>query len=145
MEIALAAPTGKAAARMMEAISSARILLEERLREGSGSLSAGEEKALDSMAALRGITLHRLMGARPDSPLYRHNEANPLRIGTLIVDEASMIDAAMMAKLLSALPERCRCVLLVTGPAASVEQERFGQTSVPRLEGGGALKENVTF
>jgi exodeoxyribonuclease V alpha subunit len=145
-EIALAAPTGKAAARMMEAISSARVLLEERLKTGRGSVSAEEKKALDSMAALQGLTLHRLMGARPDSPVYRHNESNPLRISTLIVDEASMIDAAMMAKLLSALPERCRCVFLGDrDQLASVEAGAvLADICSSALEGGGALRDNVT-
>ncbi len=57
-------------------------------------------------------TLHRLLGARPDSVYYRHDRDNPLALDVLVVDEASMADLAMAAKLLDALPARTRLILL---------------------------------
>ncbi|MEA3209279.1 MAG: exodeoxyribonuclease alpha subunit [Chthoniobacter sp.] len=97
--IALAAPTGKAAARMKESI----------------------QKAVESDAAfeaLRGklpadaTTLHRLLGVIPDSPYFRHDATRPLAADAVIVDEASMVDLALMAKLFAAVPPHARIVLL---------------------------------
>ena len=57
-------------------------------------------------------TLHRLLGARPNSGLFRHDRTNPLRLDVLVVDEASMIDLALLAKLVEALPPQARLILL---------------------------------
>ena len=97
LRIALAAPTGKAAARMQESIHCASELLDERLL-----------KSLPDQAS----TLHRLLGVIPNSRRFRHNRDNPLPIDLLIVDEASMIDLALMAKLVDALPSHARLILL---------------------------------
>lgn len=99
LTIALAAPTGKAAARVQAAIQLAKttLPLEPEL------LAAIPERA---------ATIHRLLGSRPDSTQFRHHEGNPLAIDVLVVDEASMIDVALMAKLLQALPRSCRLILL---------------------------------
>ncbi|MEI6351232.1 MAG: exodeoxyribonuclease V subunit alpha [Verrucomicrobiota bacterium] len=95
--IALTAPTGKAAAR-----------LEQAVREGF-------EKALRPDLAThipRASTLHRLLGYRPNSPQFRHNAANPLAIDLLVVDESSMVPLPLMAKLFDALPPQARVILL---------------------------------
>lgn len=99
LAIGLAAPTGKAAARMAEAIRNAKADL---------PVSAAIKAALPEEAR----TLHRLLGSRGDSPQVRHHAANPLALDVLVVDEASMVDLALMAKLIDALPSTARLILL---------------------------------
>ncbi|MDF3193056.1 exodeoxyribonuclease V subunit alpha [Pseudomonas sp. 1928-m] len=99
LAIGLAAPTGKAAARMAEAIRNAKAEL---------PVSEAIKAALPDEAR----TLHRLLGSRGDSPQVRHHAANPLALDVLVVDEASMVDLALMAKLLDALPPTARLILL---------------------------------
>jgi exodeoxyribonuclease V alpha subunit len=105
MRVALAAPTGKAAARLKQAIDGALGSLAARL---------GPELPLTDLAARIGSarTLHRLLGARPDTRKFRHHAGEPLPLDVLIVDEASMIHLEMMAALLDALPEHATLVLL---------------------------------
>ena len=99
LRIALAAPTGKAAARMQESIEGACQTL---------PLAAELLGSLPKQAS----TLHRLLGVQPGSSEFRHNKQNPLPLDLLIVDEASMIDIALMARLLQALPTHARLILL---------------------------------
>jgi len=99
LAIGLAAPTGKAAARMAEAIRQAKATL---------PVSDAVKAALPETAR----TLHRLLGASGDSPQVRHDAARPLPLDVLVVDEASMIDLALMAKLVEALPPGARLILL---------------------------------
>jgi exodeoxyribonuclease V alpha subunit len=99
LAIGLAAPTGKAAARVQDAIRAAL----DRL-----GLDAIARESIPGEA----FTLHRLLGARPDSVYYRHNRDNPLPLDVLVVDEASMADLALAAKLVEALPARARLILL---------------------------------
>jgi exodeoxyribonuclease V alpha subunit len=99
LAIGLAAPTGKAATRMAEAIRNAKTSL---------PVSDAIKAALPEQAS----TLHRLLGSRGDRPQVRHTAANPLALDVLVVDEASMVDLAMMAKLLDALPANGRLILL---------------------------------
>lgn len=97
--LALAAPTGKAAARMQDAVRAAKQSLE---------LAPGIAQAIPEEAA----TLHRLLGARPGSSYFRHHRDNPLPFDVVVVDEASMVDQALMTKLVSALPPSARLILL---------------------------------
>lgn len=99
LAIGLAAPTGKAAARMAEAIRGAKATL---------PVDDAVRAALPEEAQ----TLHRLLGSRGDSPQVRHHAGNPLALDVLVVDEASMVDLALMAKLLDALPPGARLILL---------------------------------
>lgn len=98
-KIILAAPTGKAAARVSESISQAVAELD---------LDA-ESKALIPRQA---STLHSLLGSIPNTRRFKHHENNPLLADVVIVDEASMIDLEMMAALLMALPKHCSLILL---------------------------------
>lgn len=102
--IRLAAPTGKAAARLNESIAGAV----SRLRLD------GIEAAEQVRAAIptEVTTLHRLLGTRPDSRRFRHDRRRPLSVDVLVIDEASMVDLEMMAAVLAALPESARLILL---------------------------------
>lgn len=100
--IALAAPTGRAAERMAESV-----------RHAVQALAASGIPA-DLLASLptTGTTLHRLLGTVPDSPRFRHHADNPLPFDVVVVDEASMIDLPLMAKLVDAVADGTRLVLL---------------------------------
>lgn len=99
LAIGLAAPTGKAAARMAEAI-----------RNAKADLPLADH--LKALLPEEARTLHRLLGSRGDSPAVRHDAARPLALDVLVVDEASMVDLALMAKLIDALPPQARLILL---------------------------------
>jgi exodeoxyribonuclease V alpha subunit len=105
LRVALAAPTGKAAARLKQAIDGALGDLEQSL---GGALPLRE--LAQRMGGAR--TLHSLLGARPETRAFRHNAGNPLDVDVLIVDEASMVHLEMMAALLDALPGGACLVLL---------------------------------
>ena len=97
--IRLAAPTGKAAARLEEAVrsSTATLPAEDRLRLGE----------------LPATTLHRLLGWRPEArSRFRHDHTNRLPVEVVVVDEASMVSLTMMARLLEALRPTTRLVLV---------------------------------
>ena len=126
LRIRLAAPTGKAAARLNESIAGqvAKLpftdlttLLKEAKQEGilwEGAL-ARDDSATEQLKATiptEVTTLHRLLGARPDTRHFRHGAANPLALDVLVIDEASMVDIEMMAATLSALPAHAQCILL---------------------------------
>lgn len=99
LRIALVAPSGKAAARLKESIQNARETL----------ACANEIKArLPTDAS----TIHRLLGTMPDSPYFWHQADRPLIVDVVVVDEASMVDLALMAKLFAAIPLEARIILL---------------------------------
>lgn len=95
--IALAAPTGRGAARMLEAVRSRAARLPEEIR---------------TRLPKEAYTIHRLLGARPDARSFRHHAGNLLPIDALILDEASMLDLALATKLFEAVPEPARIILL---------------------------------
>ncbi len=99
LRIALAAPTGKAAARLSESIREAKLDL---------TLSDETAESIPEEA----VTLHRLLGFRPERANPRHGPDNPLHLDVLVVDEASMVDLPLMSRLLGALPQRARLILL---------------------------------
>jgi exodeoxyribonuclease V alpha subunit len=105
LRIALAAPTGKAAARLKQSIDHA-------LEDLAGKV--GSRLPLRELAGRMGAarTLHNLLGARPDTRQFQHKQGNPLDIDVLIVDEASMVHLEMMAALVDALPPHARLILL---------------------------------
>ena len=105
LRVALAAPTGKAAARLKQSIDTS--LLE--LKDAVGA-DLDLEALVKRMGAAR--TLHSLLGARPDTRRFAHHAGHPLDVDVLIVDEASMIHLEMMAALLQALPPTARVILL---------------------------------
>ena len=97
--VALAAPTGKAAVRMQEALAGAVSDLPSDLAGALGTLQAS--------------TIHRLLGWLPESRnRFRHDAANPLPHDVVVVDEASMVNVTLMARLLEALRPQARLVLV---------------------------------
>ncbi|PAT37682.1 exodeoxyribonuclease V subunit alpha [Vandammella animalimorsus] len=105
LRIRLAAPTGKAAARLSESLQAALHTV-----FSDAQVAAPLRQALAAIPAAR--TLHSLLGAQPGTRRLRHHAANRLALDWLIVDEASMVDLQMMAALLQALPEQAHLVLL---------------------------------
>jgi exodeoxyribonuclease V alpha subunit len=99
LRIRLAAPTGKAAARLNASISAQIAQLDV-------------DEATRAAIPAEVLTLHRLLGARPDTRRFRHDRSHPLHLDVLVIDEASMIDLEMMSAVLAALPTNARLVLL---------------------------------
>lgn len=97
--IALAAPTGKAAMRLQESI-------------GANKAALPCSDTIKQLIPETVTTLHRLLGAKPPSPYFRHDAENPLIHDLIVVDEASMVDLALMSKLLDALKVGARLILL---------------------------------
>ncbi|POP46326.1 exodeoxyribonuclease V subunit alpha [Superficieibacter electus] len=154
--IRLAAPTGKAAARLTESLGAAMRRL---------PLSDQQKTLLPTDAS----TLHRLLGAQPGSQRMRYHAGNPLHLDVLVVDEASMIDLPMMSRLIDALPAHGRIIFLgdrdqlasveagaVLGdicawvnhgytPARAAELSRLTGSTVPAGEqnGAGALRDSL--
>ncbi|MBX3636507.1 MAG: exodeoxyribonuclease V subunit alpha [Rubrivivax sp.] len=105
LRIALAAPTGKAAARLRQAITAAL----DDLRQVTPVAPAVEVLA-QRLGPAR--TLHALLGTRPGTRRFQHDETRPLDVDLLVVDEASMVHLEMMDALLAALPPAARLLLL---------------------------------
>ena len=99
LRIALAAPTGKAAARLQESIKQLKTTLPC-------------DEAIKARLPEATFTLHRLLGGVPGSARFRYNPDNPLPFDVVVVDEASMVDLALMARLFEAIPPAARVVLL---------------------------------
>lgn len=97
LHIQLVAPTGKAAARLVDSIGQAKT-----------KLPIGFEKDLPTGCS----TIHRLLGTLPNSPFFKSNQLNPLHLDVLVIDEASMIDLPLMTKLFNALPDKCQLIML---------------------------------
>lgn len=101
MSVALAAPTGKAATRLHEAVGAELAAL--------GALGDGDHQ----VAVPEAMTLHRLLGWRPDNTTrFRHGRDDRLKYDLVVVDEASMVDLTMMARLLEAVRPETRLVLV---------------------------------
>lgn len=101
LTIALTAPTGKAAQRLSESILAAK--------EGFKGLVAPD--VLDKIPTTA-QTLHRLLGVIPNSPRFKHHKDNLLSIDVLLIDEVSMVDLPMMARLIDAIPDHTKVILL---------------------------------
>jgi exodeoxyribonuclease V alpha subunit len=97
--VCLAAPTGKAANRLAEQLHRAR-----------GTIDP--DGLIESILDQEPSTLHRLLGGAPDGVQFRHHRQNPLPLDVLVVDESSMVDAALMAKVVEAMPVQSRLILV---------------------------------
>lgn len=100
--VALAAPTGKAAARLQEAVASELAMVARTWPEVAALVGRPD-----------GLTLHRLLGWRPDNATrFRHDRGNRLKYDVVVVDESSMVELTMMGRLLEALRPESRLVLV---------------------------------
>lgn len=99
--IYLAAPTGKAAARMKEALNNA-----------VAHISDLDETVKQHLLNLDSQTVHRMLGLRPPQMLPRYTSENPLAADVVLLDEASMLDSYLLLQILQALPSHCRVILL---------------------------------
>jgi exodeoxyribonuclease V alpha subunit len=99
LKICLAAPTGKAAARLQESIRQTIQTL---------NCQAHIKKAIPTAVQ----TIHRLLRSKSDSPYFHYNIENPLPADIVVIDEASMVDLALMSKLVQAVPDTARLVLI---------------------------------
>ena len=99
LSILLAAPTGKAAARIGESIRAAKTTLN------------CSEDIIDAIPS-EAYTIHRMLKTIPGSPYFYHNAENPLTADIVVVDEVSMVDLALMVKLLSAVKNDARIILI---------------------------------
>jgi exodeoxyribonuclease V alpha subunit len=103
LHIELAAPTGKAAARLTQSI--AGTIAKLRNRTDFSTLPWHSVQ-------LQAVTIHRLLGTIPGRQAFRHHQGRPLPLDVLVVDEASMVDVELMSALLQALPKHARLILL---------------------------------
>ena len=122
VRIALAAPTGKAAARLHEAV---QIEIDK--------LDAVDQQRI---SGLKATTLHRLLGNRPDtSSRFRHHRGNRLPHDVIVVDETSMVSLTMMARLLEAVRPEAR--LLLVGDADQLASVDAGAVLADLVDGLG--------
>lgn len=105
--VRLAAPTGKAAQRLEASFAAERAAI-----AGRGDLPAGWARVLGALADATATTLHRLLGARGASGGFTHGPGDPLPADVVVVDEASMVDLALMRALLDALAPEATLVLV---------------------------------
>ncbi len=99
LHIALAAPTGKAAMRLQQSINQSKLLLPCK-------------DEIQQLIPENVSTIHRLLKVKPGSPYFQHDTDNPLPHDLVVIDEASMIDLALMSKLVDALKPGARLILL---------------------------------
>lgn len=97
LRVALLAPTGKAAARLAQSVRAQRLSLPEDVRE-------------DIPTDAR--TIHRTLGASQDGLSFKHDARTPLPVDVVVVDEASMVDLPLMARLFAAIPTDAKVILL---------------------------------
>ncbi|MCG5431944.1 exodeoxyribonuclease V subunit alpha [Mycobacterium sp. MYCO198283] len=123
LRIALAAPTGKAAARLLEAVRLEVAVLDSQDRQRLPALSAS--------------TLHRLLGRRADnSSRFRHHRGNRLPHDVIVVDETSMVSLTLMARLLEAVRPDSR--LLLVGDPDQLASVEAGAVLADLVDGLGA-------
>lgn len=143
LRVALAAPTGKAAARVRESL----------LKDLDGFVARAADAVPDAeglrafLLGLEARTLHRLLGVKRDDPTrFRHDAEHPLPYDVVIVDETSMVDFAMMARLVDAVRGATRLVLLgdrhqlASVEAGTVLADLCGPVDAAALQASPALR-----
>ena len=135
IRIQLAAPTGKAAARLQQAVSA-----------GSQALNSDATQHLSSLPS---STLHRLLEAQGENR-YRRNRSLPLVVDLLVVDEVSMVDLPLMEALLEALPDQAQLLLVgdpdqlpPVGPGAVLQE--LSQPQRRQRLGAAAVELQTTY
>lgn len=129
LNIALVAPTGKAAQRLSESIVNAV----------SGFKDLIDDKVLAQIPT-QTQTLHRLLGVLPNSPNFRYHEDNLLAYDIVLIDEVSMVDLPLMTRVFRALKDTAKVILL--GDADQLPSVAAGSVLAdiaPRPHGGFSL------
>lgn len=132
LRIALTAPTGKAAARLRESINRARATL-------PCTLEVKEAIPVETK------TLHRLLGANAAGTAFRYGAERKLRVDVVVLDEASMVNLALMRQLVSALPREAQLIILgdrdqlASVEAGAVLDDICGTGEIGRSAGFAAL------
>jgi len=103
LRITMVAPTGKAAQRLNESIQNAKSSLQKNQLASDETLQSIPDTA---------STLHRLLGVKPGSHNFRYNENKHLPFDVIVVDEISMIDLPLMSRLIRAVDQSCRIIML---------------------------------
>jgi exodeoxyribonuclease V alpha subunit len=98
LKVALAAPTGKAASRMAESLKAAKLNVDDSI--------------VQKFQLLEPSTIQRLLKFSYGSPYFKHNKNNPLNYDIVIIDESSMLDVALFAKLMDAIGPKTKLILL---------------------------------
>ena len=139
LRVALAAPTGKASARMKEAILAG---LDDFLQDAVEALPEGRavQELREFLVSLQPSTIHRLLRWNPANPTrFRHDASSPVPFDVVVVDEASMIDFALMTRLVDAIADDASLVLLgdknqlASVEAGTVLADLCGPTRVERM------------
>lgn len=121
LAIQIAAPTGKAAQRLLQALRQGK----RDLRGSSGApLPADWQPLLDAIPDSEALTVHRLLGYQPWRNAFRRNRRDPIGADVVVVDEASMLDLSMLRSLVEAI--RDDAMLLLVGDADQLSSVATG-------------------
>ncbi|TDR47731.1 DNA helicase/exodeoxyribonuclease V alpha subunit [Tahibacter aquaticus] len=120
--IQVAAPTGKAAQRLLQSLRQGKM----QLSQGEHALGEEWSAALAGIADAEAPTLHRLLGYDPRRNVFTRNRRRPLAADIVVVDEASMVDLALLRALLDALRPQARLILV--GDADQLTSVAAGST-----------------
>lgn len=128
--IALAAPTGKAAARLKAVI-----------RDTKDRIDCPDE--IKANIPEEALTIHRLLGSSYRTRRFKFNEDNPLPYDAVIIDEASMVDLPLMAKFLSAIPQKTR--LIIVGDKDQLSSVEPGSVFGDICEGAEGIPDSIVI
>ena len=135
LSIRIAAPTGKAAQRLVQALRHGKLGLRNH---ASAPLPTDWLPLLDAIPDAEALTVHRLLGYEPWRNAFRRNAHDPVAADVVVIDEASMIDLAMLRSLLAAVT--AEATLILVGDADQLTSVATGSVLmdiVAALETGG--------
>ncbi|MCU7939400.1 MAG: exodeoxyribonuclease V subunit alpha [gamma proteobacterium symbiont of Bathyaustriella thionipta] len=111
LKIAMIAPTGKAAQRLNESIQKAKCILQSALLDVRQTHPLITDETLNSIPD-NASTVHRLLGVIPGCHDFRYNVNRKLPFNVILIDEISMIDLPLMTRLIRAIDQKCRIIML---------------------------------
>lgn len=145
LRVGLAAPTGKAAARMQEAVAGALADILDRTTDPAA------RAAMEPLREVTAVTLHRLLGSRPGrSSRFKHDREHRLPHDVVLIDETSMVSLTHMARLLEALRPTTRLILvgdpdqLVSIDAGAVLADLVAEDATTDVTGTSTLTRSAT-
>lgn len=151
LRVALAAPSGKAAARMHESILKNLGAFSESLAQCFPNVELIEKTLSFLRNDLHTSTIHRLLGFQSRTPTrFRHHAGNPLPFDVVIVDETSMVDLAMMSRIVQATPLAAKLIFLgdkyqlASVEAGTVLEDICGPTHAENLQMDGSFMDTLS-